>query len=392
MIATIRGYSLIELAVIIAVAGAVLVLGSSLYMQRTEQTRTVTNESLMLAANDALIGFIYSQERLPCPASGNEGIEDCSVSAGYFPYRSLGMAAPLVNGSGFALRYAHFDRPHYTVTLDAALAQAKDRYRPFYAVQTPAVAQPQEMGTINALDFCQALVIGGNVTPTQSLLNVSEADGSAFTNVAYVLINPGAGDRDDSGSVLDGLNSDLSSDTPTVEHPSRQTNINYDDRVYAAYFNQLSQQLGCVNVMTPANAHANAVTAATVMQQAMMDYKVQLEFAEFLAGADMLGATADTLAALADGAIVVSDASTAISTSINTAGSLSGALVGAAVAAGLAVIGGALAAVGMAEATAALVLAEANVSNFVSLQQELDTLQLLIQANLESNNQAGIYD
>ncbi|HBX37189.1 MAG TPA: hypothetical protein DEG76_07870, partial [Pseudohongiella sp.] len=289
-----KGYSLLELAVVIVVAGVLLTAGAGLYVQRAEQARDVSHQALVAVAENAIQGFLFARARLPCPSTGSNGVENCQATMGELPYRSLGLAEPPLNTAGQPLRYAVYSQASVTSTQDAALTVLKDRLHPFFAASTPAVASAQALGNQNGLDFCQALVIAAGKAPSTRHLNVGQND-SNYVNVAYLLVNPGTRDSDGDGNLLDGLNSAMSDTSPRAEYPDRPADADYDDQVHAVYFSQLSQQMGCVNAMTPGAAHANALSAAAVMQQAMIEYREQLELIAFLAGADIAVATADTL-------------------------------------------------------------------------------------------------
>lgn len=387
-----RGYSLLELALVVVVAGAAVTVGATVFQQRTESSRAVTHASLVNAADEALLGFVHGRHRLPCPASSEAGVEDCTTTVGFLPWRTLGMAVPPLNGAGHQLRYAHYSRSDANSARDASLANVRDRFRPYFAATAPAVASFQVMGNTNGLDFCQALVNASLGGASQSYLNVRNSETAQFVNVAYVLINPGQGDASGNGSVLDGLNASLSNANPVAERPGRPSDRNYDDRVHAVYFNQLSQALGCASVMTPGNSHASTLTAAAVMQQAMKDYRVQLDFKVFLAAADTVAAVTDVLGVVVDTAKTTSEASTAVAAAINSGGGLAGAIVMAAIAAGLVAITIVGTAGGTAAALAAAIIAGENLSDFGALQSDLDVIRASIHQNVISMDAAGLYE
>ncbi|MDH7942547.1 type II secretion system protein [Pseudohongiella sp. SYSU M77423] len=386
-----QGYSLLELAVVIVVAGVLLTAGAGLYVQRAEQARDVSHQALVAVADDAIAGFLFARARMPCPATGDNGIENCQAVIGQLPYRSLGLAEPLLNTAGQALTYAVYNQPSVTNTQDAALTLLKDRLQPFFADATPAVASAQELGYQNGLDFCQALVIAASKPPSSAHLNVGQSDDN-YINVAYVLINPGARDSDGDGQLLDGVNSAMSDDSPRAAYPDQPADANYDDQVHAVYFSQLNQKLGCVNAMTPGAAHANALSAAAVMQQAMIEYREQLELIAFLAGADIAAATADTLKSVVDTAVTVAESATSVASAINSGGGLSGALVAAGLATGLAVVSLTATTAGLAFAIATAAISDQNVNNFQAQEQALSAIRIQIDSNLRAADQAGLYE
>lgn len=107
-----RGFSLIEIAVVLVIMGLVLgglllTMGTYQQYQRSQQTQRQLAE-----ARDALIGFAATRGRLPCPAdpAGN-GQERTPTAAGCttgvegeLPWATLGL--PRVDAWGLALRYA----------------------------------------------------------------------------------------------------------------------------------------------------------------------------------------------------------------------------------------------------------------------------------------------
>jgi prepilin-type N-terminal cleavage/methylation domain-containing protein len=77
-----RGFSLIEVAVVLVIVAILLAsvtvpLASQIQSRRTEETRKILDES-----KDALLGFVISNGRFPCPAAPNAtGIESFCVAA-----------------------------------------------------------------------------------------------------------------------------------------------------------------------------------------------------------------------------------------------------------------------------------------------------------------------
>lgn len=103
-----RGFSLVEMAVVVVILG--LVLGTLLLpieAQRSVALQTQTNDVLS-TAHKALISFAQTQGRLPCPATAASlGVESpvgggtCTLNNGFLPAATLGIQP--VNVNGFAI-------------------------------------------------------------------------------------------------------------------------------------------------------------------------------------------------------------------------------------------------------------------------------------------------
>lgn len=108
MLAT-RGFTLIEMAVVVAVVA--LLLGSLIVplVTQVEERRIAETRRLLEEAREALIGFVIANGRLPCPASGaSNGIENpvgggnCTDGyIGFLPAAQLGISP--TDSQGYAI-------------------------------------------------------------------------------------------------------------------------------------------------------------------------------------------------------------------------------------------------------------------------------------------------
>lgn len=64
-----RGFSLIEIALVLVIAGLALGTGLSLLVARTEQARIDSTKDRAEAVRNALVAFVSQNSRLPCPAA-----------------------------------------------------------------------------------------------------------------------------------------------------------------------------------------------------------------------------------------------------------------------------------------------------------------------------------
>lgn len=106
------GFTLVEIAVVLVIIG--LLIGGLLPTLSTqiEQQRRRETQRYMDEVHDALVGYAVINDRLPCPDTNNDGLEDiaaptitndipvsgqstkkfsCSASAGNTPYNTLGV-------------------------------------------------------------------------------------------------------------------------------------------------------------------------------------------------------------------------------------------------------------------------------------------------------------
>lgn len=89
-----RGFSLIELAVVLVIIGLLVGGGIAALNSATQQTRRIEAERQLLHVRDALYGYAMSEGRLPCPDTTYppDGTEDCAGTAdwGALPWVELG--------------------------------------------------------------------------------------------------------------------------------------------------------------------------------------------------------------------------------------------------------------------------------------------------------------
>lgn len=96
-----RGFSFVELAIVLAVVGLMTWAVTSAYANSTVLRDRTRAQALGESLRDALRAFALVQRRLPCPDTNGNGWEGDATGAcapvdhaGAFPYRSLGLALP----------------------------------------------------------------------------------------------------------------------------------------------------------------------------------------------------------------------------------------------------------------------------------------------------------
>ncbi|MDR2452836.1 MAG: type II secretion system GspH family protein [Candidatus Accumulibacter sp.] len=296
-----RGFSLVEMSVALAIAG---VLAFALW-KILPQIRTIDDarpvEAQIALADEAILGFVLKNHRLPCPDTNGDGREDasapsgpCAAARGGFPFHTLGLSLPsrlhygaYQDGSEKSLTSA---RPRHAPMLPPAPAVTGTEwpltggalsYTPGglpnidgipddYAPAFPEATAIKDLSSlkevvferqvpdsaavaaqIHGLDFCAAL--------REAQSGSSPVLTSNGVTVAYVIAHPGAGDADGDGSFLDGLNDGA---TAAFEPPDRASSNVYDDQVLAVGFGELAARLSCAALLSRANAAGHAARAS----------------------------------------------------------------------------------------------------------------------------------
>ncbi len=384
------GFSLLELSIAIIVLGVLTAIAAGLYQNNLKKTNQVHFSEISHQAEYAILGFIFANGRLPCPASSESGVENCTTRVGYYPHKTLGLTHSVRNSMGLPLRYAVYSKPgvlENNIELDKAI----DRFRPFMAdawTGSPPFAQLQTLNNINSLDICQAIQSGYSVASDPRYLLTGT--GLNAQPVAYLLFSAGTQDADGSGSLLDGVNTLTGTTFESLNAAGSALN---DDQLKAVHFSQLWEQLGCNGVISPTgHAHPNAVTTAVILQQSLADYKVQLDIAVDIAKADV-AAAAGAVAGAAAG-IAAAAATPAIATAqvIITKGAMAPAIPASAAAVTLAAAGTAAATAAVAKAAINLISAEQLYSDVDPLITQINALSDAIRINALAADAAGLYE
>lgn len=94
-----RGFTLVELAVVLVIGATLLGAGLKILTAQTDRVAVQTTKKHQEAIKQSLVGHIVRYGRLPCPDANNNGLDDdrsgtpavCDSAAGSLPYITLGL-------------------------------------------------------------------------------------------------------------------------------------------------------------------------------------------------------------------------------------------------------------------------------------------------------------
>ena len=239
-----RGFSLIELAVVLTIAGLIAVVVWQLMPRfRTLPAMLGLTTTSLTSAESAINGFILSNGRLPCPDSTGGGAEDCSGTAttGWLPVRTLGLNAST------RIRYGAYRDAG--AGYDFAAIALTDRFVPLLP---PGSASNQ----LNGLDFCEGLRTLSAAAAKTTIL--SAGTGTRAVPILYGLAIAGPTDADGDGNAFDGQNIVAGQFAPAGTPQS----ATYDDSTLTVGGEELFTRLGCASRLAAANGAARTAYAA----------------------------------------------------------------------------------------------------------------------------------
>ena len=268
-----RGMTLLQVALILLLLGALIASGFQVLQSRTASRQSEQQAQALSWADQAITAFAAANSRLPCPASTPEGKEDCASgnSKGYLPVATLDTffdansssiigasgggklpspvlyavnrpaaapaAAPYAASAGtsidLALASARYSPPAYNG--EDNVYEARDDFE--VPASTPgAPATAFEYDAINGLDFCASL--GQAAVAGSSGLSTTVAGSSRVIAYGVAVAGPDAGSngRFDDANLSNAL---------TLADPAKENAADYDDRVRVRTFESLAQLVGC---------------------------------------------------------------------------------------------------------------------------------------------------
>jgi len=378
-----RGFSLVELSVVLVIIGLVVGASAQLMMRLSinEPQQNQNNERVTQKIDQAVRGFTMVHARLPCPdlaVNGvTDGFEDCldaagdKVQVGLLPVRSLGLFES--NGRGWAEEIV------YGVSRTAAahdLSKLEQRYSKnasSHAIQcvaptaasacdvndTGSVAAAtfqQAANDLNLLDFCGQLNLAASAAASTDQIHTTDASGTI--NIAYGFALAGSAQQSVANTGL--LESRAGLMNNNFLAPSlTAVNARLDDHRQLRSYRDLFQSLNCPQRLSGVDSvyYSSYATAGGeyLGRINLAAAKVQLGVAESDIGGAERDVTFGTIGiALATADLLISIAEL---TTLNAA----------------AVAGVAVATAELANAVAGLVLANQNVASAKAWRDEVAT-------------------
>lgn len=234
-----RGFSLVEVTLVLAVLGVIAAAAASAYLAMFSAGRTqLAGESSLASLSGAVIAFAKSHHRLPCPDTvgvGNEGA--CAAgpagpAVGWFPYLAVGLASPAPQARAVYGVYrvagadlARAEEQGGDVVGAASYADAADLIWAFKS----AAARPTTSNQVY-------------LTGDGGASGAEDCGGNVVSNPAFVLVAPGE-DRDGDGNAVDGIHATLPVSGRCFASLTRAGDTNFDDRTFAISIYDLMAKL-----------------------------------------------------------------------------------------------------------------------------------------------------
>jgi prepilin-type N-terminal cleavage/methylation domain-containing protein len=228
------GFSLIELTISLLVVGVLTGVTAASYSGvtggKTEEVLVANLGEISLS----IANFALLNHRIPCVDTDSDGYENCeqpNAKVGGLPYLSISIDESPGELSESQLVYGVYRQLDLTAHVE----------------RTGNVMG--EQGFLDRNDFRQALISAANeafsvthlhVTGDNALTGTEDCSANRSQNIAYILIDAGLRDRNNNGSKFDGENASFGqTGVPCFSAPSRQSGVEYDDKVIAIGFESL---------------------------------------------------------------------------------------------------------------------------------------------------------
>lgn len=252
-----RGFGLLQVLLLIAVMAGLASMGYLQWRARTVVDSSRQERQALNQADKAIIAFATVANRLPCPDTNRDGLEDCGAAAdqkGWLPSATLRLAGVDPGVDVGQLRYLvqrGAGANSLTVLTDAWRPLGYDDVgQTFFAVR--GGAYPTDILTLT--DLCQRLETA-RTTPLGPAL--AQVNAAPARTVAYALAHPGTSDADGDGDLFDGANSNAAANANQMEDPARRPLLAlYNDLVLERTFASLQSDLQCQPLIDSINTVA----------------------------------------------------------------------------------------------------------------------------------------
>ncbi|MCD4754548.1 MAG: prepilin-type N-terminal cleavage/methylation domain-containing protein, partial [Deltaproteobacteria bacterium] len=205
-----KGFSLIEMAVVMVIVGIVISIVASVIPSLIQSAKTKKARAILEKVDYALRGYSMANHRLPFADSNGDGTEDSDIYLGDLPYLTIGLSSGK-DAWGNKIKYGVYDDLAATFS--------------------------------NADAFCAAISSAstGNFTDEKVFTTLADlsagADGNNSSNQAYVIASGGPKDLDGANGFFDLCNGE---NNPGFNAPNRIQSGTYDDLTMAFPINELS--------------------------------------------------------------------------------------------------------------------------------------------------------
>jgi len=223
---------MVELAMVILIMTITISLALVIANTSVGRSQAADNVQQMALMEANIRRFIIANNRVPCPDTSNDGVENCDSPAssfGWFPYRSMGLSAQLTDSNGQPLLYG----------------ASPDLQNP---VAVPLAPWDYPSGSLDR--FCAALQGRIDEGFRSDELTVASADSSSCAaasgafNPATAMVSGGLSDANGNGDFFDGLNTAAARNGAIcIENPGRVVSARYDDQVRVIGHSELHGQM-----------------------------------------------------------------------------------------------------------------------------------------------------
>jgi len=217
------GFSLVEIAIAIAVLGVFVAVAANVAAVSVARANTRATETTLTRIEQSIVTYAFANLRLPCADTTGDGFGDCTGRDGWVPYADLGLGGLPQDGWGRPIRYVH--NQHFA---------------------------PPVLGSNSVYGFCQEMFSFARVAAATGLQS------DQGTNLAFVLVSGGERDLSGDKDPVDVLVA------PATGNAYRLSAVDYgddatDDFARSRSFLSLAGQFECTGQVAAVNTLENEV-------------------------------------------------------------------------------------------------------------------------------------